>query len=293
MAENTDYEIVDGSAEVSFELSVQTLPRFIDNRETFFKYLDLKLEEFKGIELTEETVKDGKDTVARLRRMKELIETKRKAVKKEILAPYESVEAFCKDANGRIDRVIEPITAQLDTFEQKRIEEKRAEIEAVITEQLNGIEKPQVARFINTCKFLRNPQWLNSTYAMSKVKKDVQNTVSKVLQDIDVLAKTLTDNGIKAVALETYKDTGDVAQTIAAYNSLASAAEQSKRALEEAQTEARTEEPKPQKPVGGLMYTYHFDVNMTEEQFGMMLTWFKQNGIHGQMRGKEIYNAEH
>ena len=110
MTENQDYEVVDEAQEVSFELSVQTKPKVTDNRESFFHYLDVKLEEYKGIALTEETVRQGKDTVATLRKMKDLIDTKRKAVKKEILAPYEEVEAFCKDANSRIDKVILPIS---------------------------------------------------------------------------------------------------------------------------------------------------------------------------------------
>ena len=292
MTENADYEVVREEQEVSFELSVQTLPKVMDNRDEFFKYLDLKLEEFKGIELTEETVKDGKATVAMLRKVKDLIDTKRKAVKAEILAPYAEIEKFCKDAASRVDEVIQPITVQLDEFEAKRIEQKKTEIDAFLEETLKGIEKPSVARFINACKFMWNPQWLNSTSAMSKVKKDVQTFVSKVLQDIDVMAQTLKIESYKAVALETYKATGDVAKTIQEYNRLVAVAEESRKALEEVQTR-QSDAEEPQKPVGELMYTYHFDVNMTEAQFGMMINWFKQNGIHGQMKGKEIYDAEH
>ena len=169
MTENADYEVVREEQEVSFELSVQTLPKVMDNRDEFFKYLDLKLEEFKGIELTEETVKDGKATVAMLRKVKDLIDTKRKAVKAEILAPYAEIEKFCKDAASRVDEVIQPITVQLDEFEAKRIEQKKTEIDAFLEETLKGIEKTSVARFINACKFMWNPQGLNSTYAMSKV----------------------------------------------------------------------------------------------------------------------------
>ena len=158
---------------------------------------------------------------------------------------------------------------------------------------MGGLENQSLARFIDSCWFLRNPQWLNATYSMGKVQKDVQNTVSKVLKDIEVLSKTLTDQNCKLIALGTYRESGDVSKTIEVYNEILEERKVISKAIgDDAEKEPpKTEEPKT--PMGEIVYTYHFDVNMTEEQFGKLIEWFKKNSIHGQMRGKERFNAEH
>lgn len=293
----TEYEVVNEVKEVGFELSVESLPVLVNNKEEFFKYLDSELEKYKDITLTEDSVKDGKATVAYLNNAKKAIDSKRISVKNEILKPYEEIESLCKDVKGRIDGVINPIKTQLDKFEADRIAEKQRQIDTFTKEQLAGIDKPSVVNFIMNCEWVANTSWLNATYSMSKIKKEIQDAIAKILNDIEVLSKTLVDDNIKAIALGVYKETGDVSKTIQAYNELLAQAEESKKAIEEMNrvdvTKDTDSEPvtipveEPQKPVEVKMYRYDLSVDMTEAQFNTMIEWFKQNGIHGCMRKKE------
>lgn len=293
----TEYEVVNEVKEVGFELSVESLPVLVNNKEEFFKYLDSELEKYKDITLTEDSVKDGKATVAYLNNAKKAIDSKRISVKNEILKPYEEIESLCKDVKGRIDGVINPIKTQLDKFEADRIAQKREQIDAFKNEQMAGIDKPSVVNFIMNCEWVDNTSWLNATYSMTKVKKEIQDAISKILNDIEVLSKTLVDDNIKAIALGVYKKTGDVSKTIQAYNELLAQAEESKKAIEEMNrvdvTKDTDSKPvtipveEPLKPVEVKMYRYDLSVDMTEAQFNTMIEWFKQNGIHGCMRKKE------
>ena len=291
-----DYEVVNETQEVGFELSVKTLPEIIDNRKKFFGYLDVTLEQFKDITLTEDTVKNGKDTVAKLRKAKELIDTKRKDVKKEILKPYEDVESFCKEANRRIDAVITPITDQLDAFETKRIETKRGEIGDAWNDELMELNDPKLAKFIKNCTFTDNPQWLNATFTMSKVKKEIKAIIEKVRNDISVLAQTLVDESFKAVALTKYRETGDVSKTIQEYNWLLEqrkAQETVAKAQPKAEEEAEPETPRQiAMPSEVARFRYHLEVDMNESEFGCLIQYFKANNIHGLVKKKEEINAE-
>lgn len=300
-SKTADYEIVENNNnEVTFELSVKTLPEVIDNRKEFFKSLDLTLEQFKGITLTDETVKDGKKTVANLRKAKDLIDTKKRSVKKEILKPYEEIEAFCKEANSRIDSVIEPITIQLNAFEEARIEKKQSDIDEFLNAELESLGKKNVAKFIAECEWFKNPQWINSTYAMSKIKSEVQSSIGKILNDLDVLAETLVDSTFKLIALETYKRTGDVSQTIQAYSKLAEQAEKTRQAIEEQKaqrtvTQEQKEEeesvPCPAEPKESAENTaegkklYRLEVELSKPLFDSLIAFLKQNGIHGRIIG--------
>ena len=302
----TDYEVVEEAKEVKqtdkFELSVETLPVLVSNKEAFFKFLDTELEKYKGITLTEDSVKDGKATVAKLNNAKKSIDAKRISVKNEILKPYEEIEKVCREVKDRIDNVATPIKEQLDKFEADRIAQKREQIDTFTKEQLAGIDKPSVVNFIMNCEWVANTSWLNATYSMSKIKKEIQDAIAKILNDIDVLSKTLVDDNIKAIALGVYKETGDVSKTIQAYNELIAQAEESRKAIEEMNRADVTKDTDSEpvalpvgatlKPVEVKVFRYHFSVDMTEEQFNAMIAWFKQNNIHGSMRGKEIINAE-
>lgn len=302
----TDYEVVEEVKKVEqvdkFELSVETLPVLVSNKEAFFKYLDTELEKYKGITLTEDSVKDGKATVAKLNNAKKAIDSKRISVKNEILKPYEEIEKVCREVKDRIDNVATPIKEQLDKFEADRIAQKREQIDTFTKEQLAGIDKPSVVNFIMNCEWVANTSWLNATYSMSKIKKEIQDAIAKILNDIEVLSKTLVDDNLKVIALGVYKETGDVSKTIQAYNELGIQAEESRKAIEEMNradvTTDTDSEPvalpvgETLKPVEAKVYRYHFSVDMTEEQFNTMIDWFKLNDIHGSVRGKEIINAE-
>lgn len=302
----TEYEVVEEVKEVGFELSVETLPVLVNNKEEFFRYLDSELEKYKDITLTEDKANEGKKLVADLNSAKKNIDAKRISVKKEILKPYEDIEKVCNEAKDRIDKVATPIKEQVDKFEADRIAEKQRQIDVFMSAQLMGIEKRSMARFIQGCTFFINPKWTNATFTMTKIQKEIQDSIAKILNDVDTLSKTLTDPNIKAISLNVYKETGDVAKTIQAYNELLRQAEESRKAIEEMNradvTKDTDSEPvtihveEPPKPVEVKqkegMYRYNLSVDMTESQFNVMIAWFKKNGIHGCMRSKEIINAE-
>ena len=285
MAENNvDYEVVQ---DVDFELSVQSLPVLIDNREAFFGSLNNKLDFYRNLEFTEETVKEGKATLATLNNAKKIIDAKRISVKKELMKPYEEVEKFCKEAQEKIDEVARPIKSQLEVFEQKRIEEKKQKINDCFEETLKGLETPNMVNFVRNCKFIYNPLWENASYTMSKIKAEIQSAVSKILNDIEVLKVTLTDDSFKILALDNYKVTGDAAQTIKVYTDLVASAKQTETELSPVEPEPTAEDvtEKTEKKAEATeeLFFCKFECTVTGEQFRAILSFLHENNIHGKV----------
>lgn len=275
-----EYEVVKtedvNAPEVSFELSVKTLPEVVNNKEAFMAYLDKTLEEYKGIVIADESeVTKGKKTVATLRKAKETIDTRRKEVKKELLQPYEEVENFCKSVNTRIDSVISPIVDQLVSYELKRTEEKKSLCEGILQDVIKPLDE-KMYQFINSCKFIRNPKWINVEYTPGKVRNEVQKTVSKILQDVAVMQKTFTNRSFATVASKTYKEEGDLSATLLVYKQLEDEAQKGGVVLDTLEKPVDTD-PTPNEGAK----EYRFSITATPTQFKAVLAFLKENGIHG------------
>lgn len=132
------------------------------------KYLDEQLAIYRGMQFTEETKADAKKTVAELRKLRSSIDDKRKEVKKEYMQPYDAFELKMKELTGLVDEPINYINEQVAEFEKKRIEEKKAEIEAIYEAAI-----PAEVKDILTLERLYNPKWEN----VSTSRKDIEDSI--------------------------------------------------------------------------------------------------------------------
>ena len=106
--------------------SLEALPKTIDfNFEELKTQLASSLELYTGLVVTEDGIKSAKEDRAKLNKLREALETKRKEVKKECMAPYTDFEGKVKELVGLIDKPIAAIDGQLKGYEDKRRSEKR------------------------------------------------------------------------------------------------------------------------------------------------------------------------
>ena len=61
------------------------------------------LENYKGIVVTQDTIKESKKDLSELRKLKDSIEDARKKVKKEWMQPYTEFEGRCKELVSLVD----------------------------------------------------------------------------------------------------------------------------------------------------------------------------------------------
>lgn len=214
---------------------------------TNFKEIETALKEhletYKGIVVTQDSIKKSKKDLAELRKLKESIEDARKGVKAEWMAPYNEFETKCKELVGLVDVPISEINTQLKQFEEDRVAAKKAHVKEIYDECIEDLE-----RFLPFDSIF-NPKWTNASAKDQDVKFDISEKKLKVKTDIDA---------IKALHSEIYEEI--IETYIRSGNNLASAIERNNqyladktRTVEQIKENAKTEEVKPKADAMGAL----------------------------------------
>ena len=214
----------------NFELKVQ-LPKLapvVFNYEELRGELSTALADYQNRVYTEDMIADAKNDAAKLNKLKKAISDERIARKKEWLEPFETFEAQAKEICEMIDTASSGIKEQLDTFEQKRVEEKRNYIRELYAEI--GAEYDSLD-FITLDKIF-NEKWLNKTTTDKTIATEITEHFEKAIKDLEIINKM---PNCSFEAKECYKTTLDLNKAIAEGERIAQI-EASKR---QAQTEAQ------------------------------------------------------
>ncbi len=151
------------------------------NYEDLTKNLNAALEEYKGIVVTEETLKGCKAAQKELAGLRKDIEEYRKEKKREAEQPIKEFEAQCKSLVSLIAKVEDPIKEGITYFDNQRREEKRERAKEIIAEECEkaGLNEKYAAQ----CLLLE--KYTNLTATESGVREDVsrQCFALKVEQD--------------------------------------------------------------------------------------------------------------
>jgi hypothetical protein len=148
-----------------------------------------KLEKYKGMTYTEESIQLAKTDRANLNKLKKAINDKKVDIKKQCMKPYEEFESKVKELIGLIDEPIEEIDKQIKTYEEKQRQEKQKEIEAYYYEAASGYRNEAIGSIpdIIPLSQIQKPQWLNVAYTMKNIKTEINEAITKVRQEIGVI----------------------------------------------------------------------------------------------------------
>lgn len=156
------------------------LPQVVEfNAEELKAELSEKLTYYKTLVVTEDVIREAKSDRAKLSKLRDAIDTKRKEVKKACLAPYEAFETQCKEIIGMISEPIASIDEQIKVFDQKELDAKHAELEKHFASAMVGCELP-----IELDKIL-NPKWQNKTMKLDALKKEITECIEQIKDDVN------------------------------------------------------------------------------------------------------------
>ena len=158
-----------------------------------------KMRYYNTLVYTDEQVKEAKADRATLNKFVQALESKRKEIKKQCLAPYETFEKQMKEITALVNQPIAMIDSQVKAFE----EAKKAEKLEAIKEYWNTLEKPEWLEFDRI--FISG--WLNASTPMSRCKTDMLMIINTVKDSIQTLEK-LPEFSFEAI--EVYKQTLDI-----------------------------------------------------------------------------------
>lgn len=254
-----------------------------------FNYEELKaglstaLADYKGKTYDESMLAEAKADTANLNKLKKALNDERIFRKKELEAPFKVFEDQVKELCGMIDEATSGIKAQLDTYEQKRIEEKRTAIRELFSEIASEYD---ALDFIVLDK-IYNSKWENKTTTDKAIATEITEAFEKAIKDLEVIAQM---PNFSFEAKEVYKRTLDLNQAIAEGKRMSDIAEAKRQAaLRKAQEEIEArkhieelnnlpkEEPAP--VVTEKVYDLTFKCSITKPQAFALKQFCDENGI--------------
>lgn len=263
---------------MSFELKVvERIPgKLAINYEELKREIDISLNKYRGLVVTEDEIIGAKRDRATLNKVKEVIEGRRKELKKEFLEPYEEVERQAKELVGMIDEVNSEIDKQIKEFEEKEKEDKKIEIANLWV----GLSYNKI-----TVDKIWNNRWLNKTFTFAAIEEEMKTRILGIEDDLAAIKGLCGNDEQKCLTLQSkYLRTLDFKQIVTEYNEEQEAAEkiiaargtvvEPKRPAFIKRESDETEEEKED------LYEIKFVVIGTEKQITALSVFLVENNIN-------------
>lgn len=161
-----------------------------------------RIAEYKNMVVTEDSLKDAKQVVADIRKEQKALDDSRKAIKKEWMAPWDSLEDRMKKIIKLYDEPINVINEQRAIFEEDRKEAKRKSIAAIYEK----VDKGEHSDWL-TLESLFDDRWLNATYSEKNIQKDIEDAFAQL--DISISSIKAMESEFEQAGLDILKRTGD------------------------------------------------------------------------------------
>lgn len=179
----------------------KTLGTIETNFSEIEKNLKITLEGYKGIVVTEDTLKESKKDVAELRKLRASIDDEKKAIKKAWIQPYTEFENKCKELMALVDEPIAEINNQVAKFESKQIKEKK--------QHFNGLYLENIEDYMDYLPFeiTLNDKWQNKTFADKDYLYELSEKKTRIKADLDAISSL--ESEIESELIEAYKKNGN------------------------------------------------------------------------------------
>lgn len=248
--------------------------------------LTQRLDYYNSLVVTEDTIKEGKAERAKLSKLREAVEAKRKEVKREYMAPYTDFESKVKELVAIIDAPIAAIDGQLKAFDDLRREDKRVEIRKAYETTV-----PADIQAIIPLERIFDPKWLNATVKTKAVEAELTAMAQQTEDDLQVL--DMVEPEFAAAVRARYMETLNIGAALRYKQTLVAAAEAAKRRDEAmaAPGAAPTQEPEPvrEAPAAPVepelpeevvtVYLLRLEFHLTKNQADMLKHFLEANGI--------------
>jgi len=144
--------------------------------------LQLK-EYYSKLVFTDDQIKEATDERASINKIVKKIADYRKNIMAEFKKPIELFEATAKETEKILKETSEYIDVQVKNYENKQKEKKQIEIKATYDKLIEG---EAISNLINL-KMLFDERYLNKTYKIADVEKDLFEKTRKIANDIQAI----------------------------------------------------------------------------------------------------------
>lgn len=141
------------------------------------------LEPYKNMVVSEDAIASAKQDRAKINKLKNAIDEKRKTTKKQWVHPYVTWEAEVNELLGLCDEASGNIDSQIKSFENEIKEQKRAELEKFFNENAVAAD----VDFYVTFEQVFSPKWLNATVKVETAMQEIENIIQETVDDLKVI----------------------------------------------------------------------------------------------------------
>lgn len=152
----------------------QPLPEISWNYAELKQQLESGLANYKGLIYSADQVTEAKKDRARLNKLADAIDGKRKEMKALYLHPYEAFEAQAKELVGMVKATVKEIDDQVKAYDAARKEEKQQ----AILDQYRAMIGDLAA--LVPYERLHNPKWLNVSTGMGAICQELGNKIDRI-----------------------------------------------------------------------------------------------------------------
>lgn len=251
---------------MNFELKVQA-PK---NAPVIWNYDELKenlstaLADYSNRVYTEDMLSEAKEDRAKLNKLKKAINDERIAREKEYMQPFNTFKEQAKEICEMIDEAAAGIGEQLDTFEQKRVDEKTALIEGYFADVISNYDLPFL-----TLEKIFNDKWYNKSTSDKAIIAEITAICEKAIKDLAVIRK-MPKYAFEAE--EAYKSSLDLNAALEAGEKISEIADRKRQAaLEAAQEQVKND--------SADRFEISFKCKLTLAQAKMLSAFCQENGI--------------
>lgn len=243
------------------------------NHEELKKEISAKMDEYKTLVFTEDTIKDAKKDRADLNKLKNAFEDERKRIKKLCMDPYNRFESQVKEITSLIEEPIRLIDAQIKEVDLQKKAQKRKQIEDLF-------------RNIGFQSFVALDQiwddrWLNASVTLGKIEEQMKSIMYQIGEDVVTIHK-LSEFSFEA--MEVYKNTLNLTMAIQEGQRLSDIQKRKKEhedalAKQKAEEEARIAAAVPDNPSESLDNPQISDAESIEGRSDVPV----QEALHGEV----------
>ena len=175
----------------TFEMDVEVkipdnLPKVEHNLDQLKEYAISLNDFYKKVVITSDDIKEAEAEKAKLNNLIKQIKRLRIDKVAEYKKPANDFETTAKEIESILESASDTIKISLDTFENKRIEEKKKNIITPILN--NAISQAFVKGYlIDINRIIENPKWYNKTYKDDDIENDIQSQIDEIIREEDAL----------------------------------------------------------------------------------------------------------
>ena len=198
-------EIIERENDVTYEVPQVSFPAYEEYKEKAYAVAD----HIFHMDVTEENIKEAKQTLAKSRKLTDRLDRARIEMKKDILRNYTAFERQVKEIIAIIDDADREVRSKVKDLEEAERRKKKEAIHELWLKRIPAYDYDLLEAVLpNAFDRWLTPKHLNKSMTMKAIESDMTAWIQKTITEITTL-KDMGDD-----YLEAYTYTGDMAKAI-------------------------------------------------------------------------------